>query len=241
MENFEVLKPFGPSIVKIKMPNKMIEEINEYVDKVIQDENKMKDLNEGDKLIGKVQQEFLMEINFMKQIKWAEFLASNVSNWAKMELNKEIRNFQLIKSWVVRQFKNDYNPVHWHTGSDHANLSVKRSAANFRRVNDKPPRRPSTPCHPRVQPQIRLAACVSSQQRQARHRVTCFDAPAPKQDEFAVVNRQLCTDVQGSPQRCPAARSQSTAATSESDLLDALHFSTSPERQRVPQPKCRTN
>ena len=116
MENFEVLKPFGPSIVKIKMPNKMIEEINEYVDKVIQDENKMKDLNEGDKLIGKVQQEFLMEINFMKQIKWAEFLASNVSNWAKMELNKEIRNFQLIKSWVVRQFKNDYNPVHWHTG-----------------------------------------------------------------------------------------------------------------------------
>ena len=77
MENFEVLKPFGPSIVKIKMPNKMISEINEYVDKVIRDENKIKELNEGDKLIGKVQQEFLMEINFMKQIKWAEFLASN--------------------------------------------------------------------------------------------------------------------------------------------------------------------
>ena len=116
MENFEVLKPFGPSIVKIKMPKKKIEEINEYVDKVIQDENKIKELNEGDKLIGKVQQEFLMEINFMKQIKWAEFFSSYVSSWAKMELNKEIRNFQLIKSWVVRQFKNDYNPVHWHTG-----------------------------------------------------------------------------------------------------------------------------
>ena len=116
MKNFEVLKPFGPSIVKIKMPNNMIKEINEYVDKVIQDKKKVNELNEGDKLIGKVQQEFLMEINFMKQIKWAEFLASNVSIWAKEELNKEIRNFQLIKSWVVRQFKNDYNPVHWHTG-----------------------------------------------------------------------------------------------------------------------------
>ena len=77
----------------------------------------MKDLNEGDKLIGKVQQEFLMEVDFMKQIKWAEFLASNVSNWAKEELNKEIRNFQLIKSWVVRQFKNEYNPVHYHDGN----------------------------------------------------------------------------------------------------------------------------
>ena len=116
MKNFEVLKPFGPSIVKIKMPDKMIEEINEYVDKVIQDKEKIKKLNEGDKLIGKVQQEFLMEVNFMKQIRCAEFLASNVSSWAKEELNKEIRNFQLIKSWVVRQFKNDYNPVHWHTG-----------------------------------------------------------------------------------------------------------------------------
>ena len=116
MENFEVLKPFGPSIVKIKMPNEMVEKINDYVDEVIQDEQKIKDLDEGDKLIGKVQQEFLMEVNFMKKIKWAEFLASKVSAWAEEDLKKEIKNFQLIKSWVVRQFKNDYNPVHWHTG-----------------------------------------------------------------------------------------------------------------------------
>ena len=37
MSNFEVLKPFGPSIVKIKMPNEMIEQINKYVDSVIND------------------------------------------------------------------------------------------------------------------------------------------------------------------------------------------------------------
>ena len=116
MENFKVFKPFGPSIVKIKMSNEMIEEINHYIDTVILDDHKIKKLDEGDKLIGKVQQEFLMEVDFMKKIKWAEFLASNVSSWAKEDLKKEIKNFQLIKSWVVRQFKNDYNPVHWHTG-----------------------------------------------------------------------------------------------------------------------------
>ena len=116
MSNFEVLKPFGPSIIKIKMPNEMIEQINMYVDSVINDEQKIKKLDEGDKLIGKVQQEFLMEVEFMKKIKWANFLAANVSSWAKEELNKEIKHFELIKSWVVRQFKNDYNPVHWHTG-----------------------------------------------------------------------------------------------------------------------------
>ena len=116
MDNFELLKPFGPSIVKIKMSNEMIKEINNYVDLVIKDEEKIKRLDEGDQLIGKVHQEFLMEVDFMKKIKWAEFLAYNVSNWAKEELKKEIKNFQLIKSWVVRQFKNDYNPVHWHSG-----------------------------------------------------------------------------------------------------------------------------
>ena len=116
MSNFEVLKPFGPSIIKIKMPNEMIEQINMYVDSVINDEQKIKKLDEGDKLIGKVQQEFLMEVEFMKKIKWADFLAASVSSWAREELNKEIKHFELIKSWVVRQFKNDYNPVHWHTG-----------------------------------------------------------------------------------------------------------------------------
>ena len=116
MSNFEVLKPFGPSIVKIKMSNEMIEQINKYVDSVIEDEQKIKKLDEGDKLIGKVQQEFLMEVEFMKKIKWADFLAASVSSWAREELNKEIKHFELIKSWVVRQFKNDYNPVHWHTG-----------------------------------------------------------------------------------------------------------------------------
>ncbi len=116
MKNFEVLKPFGPSIAKIKMPLEMVDKINDYVDTVIRDEDKIKKLDEGDKLIGKVQQEFLMEVEFMKKIKWAEFLASNISSWAKEDLKKEIKHFQLIKSWVVRQFKNDYNPVHWHTG-----------------------------------------------------------------------------------------------------------------------------
>ena len=116
MENFEVIKPFGPSIVKIKMPNQMIDEMNSYVDSIINDEEKSKKLDEGSRLIGKVKQEFLMEYDFMKKIKWAEFLASSVSRWVAEESNKKIKHFELIKSWIVRQFKNDYNPVHWHSG-----------------------------------------------------------------------------------------------------------------------------
>ena len=134
-----VLKPFGPSIVKIKMTNEMIKEINQYVDLVIKDDQKIKRLDEGDKLIGKVQQEFLMEVEFMKKIKWAEFLAFNVSSWAQEELKKEIKNFQLIKSWVVRQFQNDYNPVHWHSGdiSGVGYLKVPSHLGNTSQPNKK--------------------------------------------------------------------------------------------------------
>ena len=116
MENFQIIKPFGPSIVKIKMSSEMISEMNNYVDLIIQDKEKSENLDEGRNLIGKVQQEFLMEVDFMKKIKWAEFLASSVSRWVAEEANKKIKNFELIKSWIVRQFQNEYNPVHWHSG-----------------------------------------------------------------------------------------------------------------------------
>ena len=116
MDNFEVLKPFGPSILKIKMSIEMIKEMNDYVDFIIKDEQKIKKLDEGNRLIGKVQQEFLMEVDFMKKIKWAEFLANSCARWIANEKNVKLTGFEIIRSWVVRQFKNDYNPIHFHTG-----------------------------------------------------------------------------------------------------------------------------
>ena len=31
-------------------------------------------------------------------------------------IKKEIKKFEIAKVWVVRQFKGEYNPVHWHGG-----------------------------------------------------------------------------------------------------------------------------
>ena len=31
-------------------------------------------------------------------------------------IKKKISKFQLVNSWIVRQFENDYNPTHWHGG-----------------------------------------------------------------------------------------------------------------------------
>ena len=33
-----------------------------------------------------------------------------VRNW------KKITQFKILESWIVRQFENEYNPIHWHGG-----------------------------------------------------------------------------------------------------------------------------
>ena len=112
----EILKPFGPSIVKTKIPNEMIDRMNEYVEEVIEDSNRQEKLDYGHKLAGNVRQEFLLENDFLKKIKWADFLALNVKEWLKTETDKELKHLHIKSSWIVRQFKDEYNPIHYHGG-----------------------------------------------------------------------------------------------------------------------------
>ena len=112
----EVLKPFGPSIVKLEIPEDIIIKMNEYTEDVIKDDKKLKDLNHGNKLVGNVHQEILLDIEFMKKIKWSEFLAKSCQKWLLEEHNISLNKFHLIASWVIRQYKNEYNPIHYHSG-----------------------------------------------------------------------------------------------------------------------------
>ena len=117
MENLEIWQPFGPSIAKVSIPSEMIELMNNYVYEVIIDKKKSDSLESGYKLAGNVTQEFRLEGEFMKKIKWMDFLALSVQNWLLKKTGNKIKRFDLIASWVVRQFKNEYNPVHYHGGN----------------------------------------------------------------------------------------------------------------------------
>ena len=115
-KNFILSRPFGPSIVKVKIPKEIIYKLNDYIDKIIIDNQKTNNLNLGHKLAGDVTQEFKLEQEFMTECGWLKFLGQCVQKWIKVSINKDITKFQLLESWVVRQFKNEYNPVHWHGG-----------------------------------------------------------------------------------------------------------------------------
>ena len=114
--NFQFIRPFGPVICKVTMPKDIIENLNDYVDQIIKDEKKGKELNHGKNLAGNVQQEFRLEKDFIEKSRWGIFLSSCAKAWIKQVLNEEISKFQLISTWIVRQFQNDYNPIHTHGG-----------------------------------------------------------------------------------------------------------------------------
>ncbi len=112
----QVYRPFGPSIAKVIIPEDLIKKLNEYVDKTILDENKSKELDYGKKLAGNVKQEFILEPNFCDKSGFSNFLAKGVSKWIELSERKKITKLEIVSSWVVRQFQNEYNPVHYHSG-----------------------------------------------------------------------------------------------------------------------------
>ena len=115
-KKISVIRPFGPSIAKLIIPDILINKINQYVDEVIQDKNKQKELDHGHNLAGNVSQEFKLEKEFMQNCGWTKFLSNGTRYWIKQSMEKEITKFEIIESWIVRQFENDYNPIHVHGG-----------------------------------------------------------------------------------------------------------------------------
>jgi uncharacterized protein (TIGR02466 family) len=111
-----VLRPFGPSIAKITMPTELVDNLNKHVDETILDIKKLEELDYGSKLAGNVKQEFKLEKDFIEKSGLLKFLAFGTSNWIKLSDQKEIKKFEIQESWVVRQFKNEYNPIHYHGG-----------------------------------------------------------------------------------------------------------------------------
>ena len=112
----KIQSPFGPKIAIIKIPKKIVMKINNEVDNILKDKSKIKKSDYSKKLVGEVKQELELSKNFVNKY-LIKFLKINVKNFIKQSSKKNIKNIQLKNLWVVRQFKNEYNPIHYHSGS----------------------------------------------------------------------------------------------------------------------------
>ena len=135
----KIVKPFGPSVMQSQIPEKLINDLNDYVDEIIKDQEKSNKLDFGNKLAGDVTQEFRLEKEFAKNVGWIDYLAKCVYSWIEKELNLKITKFELLESWIVRQFENEYNPVHYHSGhvSGAGYLKVPKILGKFIQNKDK--------------------------------------------------------------------------------------------------------
>ena len=114
--SIQLIRAFGPTIAKIKIPNEMVKALNDYVDGLILDKKKSKELSAGANLAGDVTQEFKLEKEFSQRVGWLDLISKGVFQWIQMSTNQSIKEFKMIDSWIVRQFQNEYNPVHMHGG-----------------------------------------------------------------------------------------------------------------------------
>ena len=111
----KILSPFGPKLGKIKIPSKIIFQLNNEVNKVIKSKSKIKKSDYSKKVVGQVYQEIQISKNFInKYLK--KFITKQISNYLKKSINIKPKKFIIKNLWVVRQFKNEYNPVHFHDG-----------------------------------------------------------------------------------------------------------------------------
>ena len=111
----KVISPFGPKIAKLKISNNIIKKLNNEVDKIISKKNLLKKFDYSDKLVGQVKQEFQIPKNFIKK-NLEKTIYNEVNKYIYKSLGKKISKIKIKNFWVVRQFDNEYNPIHFHDG-----------------------------------------------------------------------------------------------------------------------------
>ena len=131
----KVVSPFGPKIGIIKIPKKIINQINKEFEKIIKNKNLSKKSDYSKKLVGQVKQEIELSKSFInKHLK--KFINENINKFLKKALNKKSNKIKIKNLWVVKQLKNDYNPIHFHNG-DLSGVGYLKIPKNLTKGNKK--------------------------------------------------------------------------------------------------------
>ena len=105
------IKPFGPVIGKTRISNNFIKKINNEFDLKIKNKN----YDYSSKLASQIRNEIKLNSNFIKK-NLAKEIIIDAKKFLKNEKIKNIKEIRILNLWVVRQFKGEYNPVHYHEG-----------------------------------------------------------------------------------------------------------------------------
>jgi len=128
------IKPFGPSIGKTRISKKFFDKLNKEFDT----KSKSKKIDYSSKLASQIKKELKISNNFIKKNLEKE-LKDNIKKFLSNEKIKNIKEIKILNLWVVRQFKGEYNPIHYHEGdlSGVGYLKLPKGMMNNKLVKNK--------------------------------------------------------------------------------------------------------
>ena len=118
--DFNLVKPFGPSVGMFKAPSEVLKTIIELTDKVLEDENR---IDWGNTLVGQVKEEPWVSNEMLKEAGIYQYLSMMLYNYVWNSLTSEGHELEKLEvhldhMWVVSQYAGEYNPIHFHTYCD---------------------------------------------------------------------------------------------------------------------------
>ena len=105
------LKPFGPSIGITKVSQNFLNKLNKEFD----ERSVTKKIDYSSKLASQIKNEIKISNNFIQKNLKNE-ITKNIKIFLLNEKIKNIKKINILNLWVVRQFKGEYNPIHYHEG-----------------------------------------------------------------------------------------------------------------------------
>ena len=107
----KTFRAFGPTIGKGKLSKKIITLLNAHIDK----SQFSKKNDYSSKLASQIKNEIKIPKTIVNK-NLSKELIKNIKIYLDKSDVKKIKEIKIINLWVVRQLKNEYNPVHYHEG-----------------------------------------------------------------------------------------------------------------------------
>jgi len=118
--DFKLLKPFGPGVGLFHMPSEVTEALLKKSDEILEDKNRV---DWGRNLVGQIAEEPWISNEDLEELGVLQYLEGMLYNYVWNTLQSDGHELEALEckldhAWIVSQYENEYNPIHFHTYCD---------------------------------------------------------------------------------------------------------------------------
>ena len=122
---FDAIRPFGPTVVKGKVPDFIINAINTKTDELLGDPKLAKEWDWAPNLAGNVKQEVRYPPDFLNSDEFKPVIAAlqiivqqyiSIPPASDTISINDVGSMSISSMWIVSQYAGDFNPMHVHDG-----------------------------------------------------------------------------------------------------------------------------